>query len=62
MSMYDRCYCASKCIRKNCERNLGYHKTHSRIYTVSYLDSECTDDKHIRCTYFSAIDEENFDE
>ena len=56
--MYDRSYCATHCKRKNCERNLGYHKPHSRIYTVSELDSKDTDDRHIRCEYFSPIDEE----
>lgn len=56
--MYDRSWCATKCDRKNCERNLGFHKPRSRIYTVSELDAECENTKHIRCPYFSPIDEE----
>lgn len=58
MSMYDRSYCATKCTRKNCERNLEYHKPRTRIYTVSYFDEDYINDRHIRCKYFSPIDEE----
>ena len=61
MSMYDKSYCATKCIRKNCERNLGYHKPCSRIYSVANLDDDCKNLKHIRCPYFSPIGEDEDD-
>lgn len=62
MSMYDRSYCNTECIRKNCERNLKYQKPCYRIYTVSDLDSDCENSKHLRCPYFSPIGEEDYDE
>ena len=62
MSMYDRSYCSAKCIRKNCERNLGYNKPQSRIYSVSNLDSGCENSKHIRCPYFSPVGEDEDEE
>lgn len=58
MSMYDRSYCASECKRRDCERNLKYNKPVTRFYSVSEFDTEAKDDRHIRCKYFSAIDEE----
>lgn len=58
MSMYDRSYCSTNCDRKNCERNLKYHKPRSRIYSVSELNSDDKNIKHIRCPFFSPIDEE----
>lgn len=61
MSMYDRSYCATNCDRKNCERNIKFNKPHTRIYTVSELDADSQDTKHIRCKYFSPI-EEDYDE
>lgn len=57
--MYDRSYCATECVRKNCERNLGYHKPCTRIYSVSKFDEACDDNKHIRCENFSPIGEED---
>lgn len=70
MSMYDRSYCVSECIRKNCERNLKYHKPCSRVYSVSDLGSvgylNEKDVKHLRCPYFvpdySEEEEEEEDE
>lgn len=56
--MHDRSYCSTNCDRKNCERNLKYHKPHSRIYSVSELNNEDKNTKHIRCPFFSPIDEE----
>lgn len=63
MSMYDRSYCSTNnCDRKNCERNLKYHKPQTRIYSVAELDSNNKNTKHIRCPFFSPIDEEDYDE
>lgn len=61
MSMCDRSYCATECIRKNCERNLTYHKPCARIYSASYFDEDCKDNKHIRCKNFSPIEEEDYE-
>lgn len=55
--MYDRSYCSTECIRKNCERNLKYHKPCTKIYTVSELDVANTDVNHSSCVYFSSIEE-----
>ena len=53
MSMYDKSYCITECIRKNCERNLKYHKPCTRIYSVSDLGSVILEDtKHLKCPYF----------
>lgn len=60
--MYDRSYCATECTRKNCERNLAYHKPCTRFYSVSNFDEECTDTRHIRCKSFSPIGEDDYDE
>ena len=58
MSMYDRSYCSTNCNRKNCERNLKYHKPRTRFYSVVELDSDDVNASHIRCKFFSPIDEE----
>lgn len=60
--MYDRSYCATKCTRKNCERNLGYHKPCTRFYSVANFDEKNTDERHIRCENFLPIDEEDYNE
>lgn len=62
MSMYDRCYCATKCERKNCERNINFNKPCTRVYTVSEFDTDAENTRHIRCKYFSPIGEEYDDE
>lgn len=59
MSMYDRSYCSTNCNRRNCERNLKYNKPHTRFYSVSELDSADVNVNHIRCPFFSPIDEED---
>ena len=61
--MYDRSYCATKCTRKNCERNLGYHKPVTRFFSASKFDEDAEDDNHMNCASFSPVKEgiyENF--
>lgn len=60
--MYDRSYCATECTRKNCERNLGYHKPCTRIYSVSKFDEDNTDKRHCRCQSFSPIGENEYED
>lgn len=62
MSMYDRSYCSTNCDRKNCKRNLKYHKPRTKFYSVAELDNQEVDASHIRCKFFSLIDEEDHDE
>lgn len=58
MSMYDRSYCSTNCNRKDCERNLKYHRPCTKFYSVTELNSEDKNATHLRCPFFSPIDEE----
>lgn len=51
MSIYDISYCSTNCNRKNCKRNLKYHKPYTKFYSVVKLDDD-KDENHTNCSFF----------
>lgn len=51
MSMNDRCYCATDCPQKDCERNLKFHIPTGRNYSVAKFNEDSSDSTHETCKW-----------
>ena len=47
----DKCYCATPCDQKDCERNLNFYKPTEEYYSVMYFDGIEKDKKRKDCRY-----------
>ena len=59
MSMWDTSYCATNCNRKDCARNLKFHKPEFKYYSVACFDEEDVNATHENCKCIIRVDKED---